>query len=76
MLLHFTCKWQVSKLKQDYDQAEGELNVERSKLKECDSQINRMAKQQKKLQQQLSDSNVERKKMENEVVISAAFFDL
>jgi structural maintenance of chromosome 2 len=35
-----------------------------------------MAKQQKKLQQQLSDSNVERKKMENEVVISAAFFDL
>jgi hypothetical protein len=33
-----------------------------------------MAKEQQKLQQQLSDSNVERKKMENEVVISAAFF--
>jgi len=32
-----------------------------------------MAKEQQKLQQQLSDSNVERKKMENEVVISAAF---
>jgi structural maintenance of chromosome 2 len=33
-----------------------------------------MAKEQQKLQQQLSDSNVERKKMENEVVISAVVF--
>lgn len=59
---------QVTSIKQDYDQAESELNVGRSKLKECDSQINRMAKEQQKLQQKLSDSNVERKKMENEVV--------
>lgn len=74
MLLHFTCGTQVTSIKQDYDQAEGELNVARSKLKECDSQINHKAKEQQKLQQQLSDSNVERKKMENEVVISPALF--
>lgn len=59
---------QVTSIKQDYDQAESELNVGRSKLKECDSQINCLAKEQQKLQQKLSDSNVERKKMENEVV--------
>lgn len=60
---------QVASIKQDYDQAESELNIGRSKLKECDSQINSMAKEQQKLQQQLSDSNVERKKMENEVTV-------
>lgn len=73
-LLHFARRSQVTSIKQDYDQAEGELNIGRSKLKECDSQINRMAKEQQKLQQQLSDSNVERKKMENEVEISATLF--
>jgi structural maintenance of chromosome 2 len=65
---------QVTSIKQDYDQAESELNVGRSKLKECDSQINRMAKEQQKLQQKLSDSNVERKKMENEVVPGSSAF--
>ena len=68
MLLHFIREMQVASIKQEYDQTEHELNAERSKLKECDSQINRMTKEQQKLQQQLSDLNVERKKMENEVV--------
>jgi hypothetical protein len=67
---HMLCahETQVTSIKQDYDQAESELNVGRSRLKECDSQINRMAKEQQKLQQKLSDSNVGRTKMENEVV--------
>ncbi|GJM92159.1 hypothetical protein PR202_ga08594 [Eleusine coracana subsp. coracana] len=60
-------KDKVASIKQEYDQVECELNAERSKLKECDSQINRMTKEQQILQQQLSDSNVDRKKMENEV---------
>ena len=60
---------QVASTKLDLDQAESELNIGRSKLKECDSQINCMSKEQQKLQQLLSDSNVERKKMENEVFI-------
>jgi septal ring factor EnvC (AmiA/AmiB activator) len=68
MFLPFTCEMQVASIKQEYDQVEHELNAERSKLKECDSQINRMTKEQQILQQQLSDLNVERKKMENEVV--------
>ena len=60
---------QVASTKLDLDQSESELNIGRSKLKECDSQINHMSKEQQKLQQLLSDSNVERKKMENEVLI-------
>lgn len=63
---------QVSSIKREYDQAESALNLSRSNLKECDSQLSAMAKEQQKLQQQLSDANVERKKMENEVTISVA----
>ena len=62
---------QVAATKLEYDQAESELNIGRSKLKECDSQINSISKEQQKLQQLLGDSNVERKKMENEVLIGA-----
>jgi len=61
---------QVESIKQECDQAESELNLGRSKMKECDSQISCIAKEQQKLQQKLSDATVERKKMENEVVIS------
>ncbi|CAL9067896.1 unnamed protein product [Musa banksii] len=57
----------VSSIKQAYDQAESELNLSRSKLKECDTQISCIAKEQQNLQQKLSDAAVERKKMENEV---------
>lgn len=68
MILLFTHEMQVASIKQEYDQAENELNAERSKLKDCDSQINHMTKEQQRLQQQLSDLNVEKKKMENEVI--------
>lgn len=39
-------------------------------MKECDSQISSMVKEQQKLQNNLSDVNVERKKLENEVLLS------
>ncbi|RZS06113.1 hypothetical protein BHM03_00036719 [Ensete ventricosum] len=60
---------QVSSIKQAYDQTEFELNLSRSKLKECDTQISCIAKEQQNLQQKLSDAAVERKKMENEVLL-------
>lgn len=52
----------------DYDQAESKLNESRSNLRECDTHITRITADQQKLQQKLSDSAVERKKMENEVL--------
>lgn len=61
---------QVESIKQEYDQAESELKLGRSKMKECDIQISGIAKEQQKLQQHLNDATLERKKMENEVVIS------
>lgn len=38
-------------------------------MRECDSQISHVAKEQQKLQQKISDAAVERKKMENEVLL-------
>ncbi|KAK1271748.1 Structural maintenance of chromosomes protein 2-2 [Acorus gramineus] len=60
-------KSKVCSVKLEYDQAESELNLSRSKLKECDSQISNIFKEQQRLQHQISDQNVERKKLENEV---------
>lgn len=57
----------VDLMKKDYDQAQEELNVNRAKIKECDSQINSLAKLQHKLQQKLSDGNIEGKKLDNEI---------
>ena len=56
-------------MKKYYDQAQEELNVNRAKIKECDSQINSLAKLQHKLQQKLSDGNIEGKKLDNEVFL-------
>lgn len=58
---------QVCSIKQEYDEAESQLNASRSKLKECDKQINGIAKEQQKLHQKLSDAAVERKRLDNEV---------
>lgn len=66
--LHF--QLQVSSIKKEYDRAQSELNLSRLKMKECDSQISCMVKEQQKLQNKLSDANVERKKLENEVLLS------
>ncbi|KAG0478466.1 hypothetical protein HPP92_013185 [Vanilla planifolia] len=57
----------VTSLKDEHFKAESELELIHSKLKERDVQINQHSKEQQKLQQQLSDANVERKKLENEV---------
>ena len=46
----FTHPMQVASTKIDFDQAESKLNIVRSKLKEWDSQINCLSKEQQKLQ--------------------------
>lgn len=62
------CLLQVSSTKMIHDQAQSELNLIREKMKECDSQISCILKNQQRLQNKLSETNLERKKMENEVI--------
>ncbi|XP_058110794.1 structural maintenance of chromosomes protein 2-1-like isoform X2 [Magnolia sinica] len=57
----------VSSIKKEYDQAQSELNLSRSKMKECDAEISAIVKEQQKLQHKISDAIVERKKLENEI---------
>jgi structural maintenance of chromosome 2 len=38
-------------------------------MKQCDKEISSIVKEQKKLEHKLSESNLERKRMENEVII-------
>lgn len=58
----------MASIKEHHDQALSGLNAARSKLKECDSQISCILKEQKKLQNKISEASLERKKMENEVL--------
>ncbi|KMS99478.1 hypothetical protein BVRB_2g044710 [Beta vulgaris subsp. vulgaris] len=60
-------KLKVASIKEHHDQALSDLNAARSKLKECDSQISCILKEQQKLQNKISEASLERKKMENEV---------
>lgn len=55
-------------IKENFKKAESELNIGRSKLRECDVQISAITKELQKLQHRQSDDNVARKKMENEVL--------
>ena len=59
---------QVASIKEHHDQVLSDLNAARSKLKECDSQISCILKEQQKLQSKISEASLERKKMENEVL--------
>lgn len=59
---------QVAATRNSHDQAQSELNLIRLKMKECDSQISCVLKEQQKLQHKVSETNIERKKMENEVI--------
>ena len=59
---------QVAATRNNHDQAQSKLNLIRQKMKECDSQISCILKDQQKLQHKLSETNLERKKMENEVI--------
>lgn len=49
------------------DHAKSELDNFRSKMKECDTQISSILKEQQELQRKISETNLERKRMENEV---------
>ena len=69
-LLFFNYVMQVASLGNDHDQAQSELNIVRSKLRECDTQISFILKEQQKLQHKITENNLERKKMENEVFLS------
>ncbi|KAL4574897.1 hypothetical protein LXL04_021737 [Taraxacum kok-saghyz] len=60
-------KTKVAKLKDEHSQAQSELNAARKKVKECDSQITRILKDQQKLKNKMGDKNLEKKKLENEV---------
>ncbi|KAJ7982522.1 Structural maintenance of chromosomes protein [Quillaja saponaria] len=57
----------VSVTRNNHDQAQSDLNSIRSKMKECDTEITSIVKEQQKLQHKLSENNLERKRMENEV---------
>lgn len=54
-------------MKKKHEVAEGELNVVRMKMKECDSQISNIVKEQQKLQATINEASLEKKKLENEV---------
>ncbi|KAL7214487.1 hypothetical protein ACSBR1_026823 [Camellia fascicularis] len=57
----------IASIRNAHDQAQSELNLFRSKMKECDTQISCIPGEQQELQHKLSGTNLERKKMENEV---------
>lgn len=60
-------------MQNDYNQAESELNLARMKMKERDSEINKILKEQQKLKHKLTDINLEKKRMENDVIIYLDF---
>lgn len=64
---HSTFFFQVTLLKKNHDEAQSELNLARRKLKECDSQISSIVKEQQGIQNKISEANLERKRMDNEV---------
>ncbi|XP_016501350.1 structural maintenance of chromosomes protein 2-1 isoform X1 [Nicotiana tabacum] len=59
-------KAKVASLKDDHGLAQSELNSARVKIKECDSQISSILKEQQRLQNKISETNLEKKRMENE----------
>ncbi|PHU22761.1 Structural maintenance of chromosomes protein 2-1 [Capsicum chinense] len=67
-------KAKVASLKADHGLAQSELNSARLKIKECDSQISSILKEQQRLQNKISETNLERKKMENEILGSICIF--
>lgn len=60
---------QVAFTRTNHDQAQSELNAIRLKMKECDSQISGILKEQQKLQDKLGEAKLERKRLENEVIL-------
>lgn len=60
-------------MQNDYNQAESELNLARMKMKERDSEINKILMEQQKLKHKLTDINLQKKRMENDVIIYLDF---
>lgn len=57
----------VASIKKNHDQVQSQFNLIRSKMKECDSEINCILKKQQLLDHKITETNLERKKLENEV---------
>lgn len=59
---------QVAAARDNLDQVQSQLKSVRLKMKECDQEISAIIKEQQKLEHKISESNLERKRMENEVI--------
>ncbi|KZV38721.1 structural maintenance of chromosomes protein 2-1-like [Dorcoceras hygrometricum] len=59
-------KTKVALLKRNHGEAQSELNLARRKIKECDSQITNIVKEQQGIKNKISEANLERKRMDNE----------
>lgn len=59
---------QVVAARDNLDQVQSQLKSVRLKMKECDQEISAIIKEQQKLEHKISESNLERKRMENEVI--------
>ncbi|XP_073267681.1 structural maintenance of chromosomes protein 2-1-like [Populus alba] len=62
-------KAKVASTRNNHDQAQSELDSIRLKMLECDSQISSILKEQQKLQHKLGETKLERKKLENEIIL-------
>lgn len=60
--------FQVSSIIKSRDEVQAEHKLASRKIKECDSQISGIVKKQQDIQQKISEANLERKRMENEVI--------
>ncbi|KAF5946861.1 hypothetical protein HYC85_017089 [Camellia sinensis] len=60
-------KTRIASIRNAHDQAQSELNLFCSKIKECDTQISCILREQQELQHKISETNLERKKMENDL---------
>ncbi|EPS58307.1 hypothetical protein M569_16508, partial [Genlisea aurea] len=57
----------VVSVKKYHDLAKSELDTAREKIKECDVQISAIIKEQQQIKYKITEKNLERKRMENEV---------
>lgn len=65
---------QVASTQKVLDQAQSELKLLRLKMKECDSEISCILKEQQTLQHKLDETKLERKKLENEVTLFVSIY--
>ena len=56
---------QVTAVQDKYTSASAQLETQRARLRECDKEISSLVKAREELNKQLTDTNVERKKIEH-----------